>query len=131
MKNAALYEEAKRMYVTEGMSVDAIVELLQNKVSRKTIYNWKGEHNWDEQRRQYLGTTADIRTELLEITRNAIREAKVSPTPHNIYAVVKALSALKIISAIPGTDTADPSAGEESQKDPDLLSKKVLEVLGL
>lgn len=131
MKNAALYEEAKRMYVTEGMSVDAIVELLQNKVSRKTIYNWKGEHNWDEQRRQYLGTTADIRTELLEITRNAIREAKVSPTPHNIYAVVKALSALKIISAIPGTDPADSSAGEESQKDPDLLSKKVLEVLGL
>lgn len=100
MKNAALYEEAKRLYVTEGFSVDAIVELLKDKVARKTLYNWKTANNWDEQRKSYQQENEDLQKEIKEIARIAIKEAKANPTPHNIYAVVKALSALKLMQGI-------------------------------
>lgn len=100
MKHAALYEEAKRLYVIEGFSVDAIVELLKDKVSRKTLYNWKTANNWDDQRRAYQQETEDLQKEIKDIARIAIKEAKANPTPHNIYAVVKALSALKLMQGI-------------------------------
>lgn len=100
MKNAALYEEAKRLYVTEGFSVDAIVELLKDKVARKTLYNWKTANNWDDQRKAYQQENEDLQKEIKEIAKIAIKEAKANPTPHNIYAVVKALSALKLMQGI-------------------------------
>jgi hypothetical protein len=100
MKNAAIYEEAKRLYVIEGFSIDAIVELLKEKVSRKTLYNWKTANNWDEQRIDYQKEDEDLQKEIREIARIAIKEAKANPTPHNIYAVVKALSALKLMQGI-------------------------------
>ena len=100
MKNAALYEEAKRLYVTEGFSIDAIVELLKDKVARKTLFNWKTANNWDDQRRAYQQENEDLQKEIKEIARIAIKEAKANPTPHNIYAVVKALSALKLMQGI-------------------------------
>lgn len=100
MKNAALYEEAKRLYVNEGLSVDAIVELLKDKVARKTLYNWKTANNWDDQRKAYQQENENLQKEIKEIARIAIKEAKANPTPHNIYAVVKALSALKLMQGI-------------------------------
>lgn len=110
MKNAALYEEAKRLYVTEGFSIDAIVELLQDKVARKTLYNWKTANNWDEQRKAYQQENENLQKEIKEIARIAIKEAKANPTPHNIYAVVKALSALKLMQ---GIQVADDESGEK------------------
>lgn len=100
MKTPALYEEAKRLFVIEGFSIDAIVELLKSKVSRKTLYNWKSANNWDEQRRNYQQENEDLQKEIRDIARIAIKEAKANPTPHNIYAVVKALSALKLMQGI-------------------------------
>lgn len=112
MKNAAIYEEAKRLYVIEGFSVDAIVELLKDKVARKTLYNWKTSNNWDEQRKTYQQENDDLQKEIKVIARIAIKEAKANPTPHNIYAVVKALSALKLMQ---GIQVAEES-GEEKIK---------------
>ncbi|GIV45759.1 MAG: hypothetical protein KatS3mg036_0577 [Ignavibacterium sp.] len=79
MKNAALYEEAKRLYVIEGFSIDAIVELLKNKVARKTLYNWKTANNWDEQRKIYQQENEDLQKEIRDIARIAIKEAKANP----------------------------------------------------
>lgn len=123
MKHAALYEEAKRLYVIEGFSLDAIVELLKNQVSRKTLYNWRTQHHWDDQRRQYLATNEDLQREVIEITRQAIKEAKANPTPHNIYAVAKALSALKLLQ---GIDTEESDTPSEKPKG---LSKETAELI--
>ncbi|MFZ5986916.1 MAG: terminase gpP N-terminus-related DNA-binding protein [Bacillota bacterium] len=129
MKNAALYEEAKRLYVTEGFSIDAIVELLKDKVARKTLYNWKTANNWDNQRKAYQQENENLQKEIKEIARIAIKEAKVNPTPHNIYAVVKALSALKLMQ---GIQVVDDERGERVKN----ISKDTIEfiqkeVLGL
>lgn len=128
MKNAALYEEAKRLYVIEGFSIDAIVELMKNKVARKTLYNWKTANNWDEQRKSYQQENEDLQKEIRDIARIAIKEAKANPTPHNIYAVVKALSALKLMQ---GIDVGDDE-GEEKVKaaSPETI-KFVEELLGM
>lgn len=100
MKKAVFYEEAKRLYVNDGFSVDAIEKMLKKEVSRRTLFTWKTENNWDEQRRKYLNTTKSIQDDILEITRLAIQEAKAQPSAHNIYAVVKAVSALKQLTGI-------------------------------
>lgn len=129
MKNAAIYEEAKRLYVIEGFSIDAIVELLKEKVSRKTLYNWKTANNWDEQRIDYQKEDEDLQKEIREIARIAIKEAKANPTPHNIYAVVKALSALKLMQ---GIELVEDEKGEQItgiKKETIELIKK--EMLGL
>ncbi|MEP0860577.1 MAG: hypothetical protein HRF52_03965 [Ignavibacterium sp.] len=129
MKNAALYEEAKRLYVIEGFSIDAIVELLKDKVSRKTLYNWKTANNWDDQRKAYQKEDEDLQKEIREIARIAIKEAKANPTPHNIYAVVKALSALKLMQ---GIELVEDEKGEQItgiKKETIELIKK--EMLGL
>lgn len=94
-KKAIYYEEAKRLFVNEGVSLDVIVGILGSKVSRKTLFNWKTDGDWDSQRQNYLKSTKDLREELLEIAKLAIKNAKAKATPHNVYAVVRAISALK------------------------------------
>lgn len=129
MKNPALYEEAKRLYVIEGFSIDAIVELLKDNVSRKTLYNWKTANNWNEQRKIYQQENEDLQKEIRDITRIAIKEAKANPTPHNIYAVVKSLSALKLMQGIKDAednidDTDKPKA--ISKETIDFIQKELL-----
>ncbi len=96
MAKLAIYnDEAKRLFVQEGLSPDAIVGILGNKVSRKTLYNWKIAGDWDAKRKEYLEQTKDMYEEIIEIARLTIKEAKANPTPHNIYAMSKAIAALK------------------------------------
>ena len=96
MAKAAIYcEEAKRLYVVEGFSLDAIVGMMGKKVSRKTLYNWKIQGEWDAKRKNYLKETKDLQADLLELAKLTIKEAKANPTPHNIYAMSKAIAALK------------------------------------
>lgn len=96
MAKAAVYaEEAKRLFVVEGFSLDAIVTMLNNKVARKTLFNWKKDGDWDRKRKEYLSQTKDMYEEIADIARLTIKEAKANPTPHNIYAMSKAIAALK------------------------------------
>lgn len=94
-KTAIYFDEAQRLYVNEGLSLDAIVGIFNNKVSRKTLYNWKVQGDWDTKRRNYLKETKDLQEDLLELAKLTIKEAKANPTPHNIYAMSKAIAALK------------------------------------
>jgi len=128
MKNAALYEEAKRLYVIEGFSLDAIVQLLKKNVSRKTLYNWKVKNNWDEQRDKFLKQNEDLQNEILEIARATIKEAKANPTPHNIYAVVKAISALKLLQGINFKDDTEDKPKNISKETIEFIQKEILGV---
>lgn len=127
MKNAALYEEAKRLYVIEGFSIDAIVELLKDKVSRKTLYNWKTANDWDNQRKAYQQENEDLQKEIRAIARIAIKEAKANPTPHNIYAVVKALSALKLMQGIQVIEDGESDKVKNVSKETiDFIQREIL-----
>jgi len=95
MKRAAYYEEAKRLYVNEGFSLDAIEKLLKDTVTRRTLFNWKSENDWDAQRAQYIKDSGDTLSGLKEILRSQINTTKADPNPANIYAVVKILAAIE------------------------------------
>ena len=95
MAKAAIYhEEAKRLFVVEGFSLDAIVGMLDGKVSRKTLFNWKVQGEWEAKRREYLNQTKDMYQDLLELARQMIREAKANPTSKNVMAAFRVAAGL-------------------------------------
>jgi hypothetical protein len=94
-KLALYYDEAERLYVREGFALDTIVGMLGKNVARKTLFNWKRDHDWEGKRKKYISQTKDMYDEIIEITKLTIKEAKTNPTPHNIYAMSKAIAALK------------------------------------
>lgn len=99
-KLAIYHDEARRKYVEEGFSIEAIAGMLGGKVSAKTLYGWKKDNCWDDKRREYLNQAKGLRNEIMEIARMTVREAKAKPTPHNIYAMTKAIAALKQFDGI-------------------------------
>ncbi|MCU7494756.1 MAG: hypothetical protein HF314_12055 [Ignavibacteria bacterium] len=133
-KDAIYHEEAQRLFVIEGYSLDAIVVMLKEEVSRKTLFNWKTKYKWDEKRKNYLNSTKSLQEDLLEIAKTAIKEAKVNPTPHNIYAVTKAIGALKLLQGAGLPDGQDEA--EEKDKKPKSISQETIsfiekEILGI
>lgn len=125
-KQAIYLDEAKRLYVNEGFSLDAIVGMLGGKVSRKTLYNWKIQGDWDIKRKNYLKETEDLQGQLMKLAHLAMKEALANPTPHNIYAVMKAVSALKIWQGVKVIEE------ETTEKGADLkdLIKAISETVG-
>lgn len=125
-KQAIYIEEAKRLYVNEGFSLDAIVSMLDNKVSRKTLYNWKTQGDWDTKRRNYLKETEDLQSQLMKLAQIALKEALANPTPHNIYAVIKAISALKIWQGVKVIEEEAEAKGADLKD----LCKTISEAVG-
>jgi len=93
-KAAIYHEEAKRLFVVEGFSLDAIVGMLDKKVSRKTLYNWKTQGEWEKKRKEYLEQSIDLRDQLKDIVDITVKEAKARPTSKNIRAMFQALATL-------------------------------------
>ena len=97
MAKAAIYfEEAQRLYVQEGLSLDTIVHILGGKVSRKTLYNWKVAGDWDTKRKNYLKDTEDIQNQLIQLFRTMLKEALKNPSAQNVNAVLRTAGAIKL-----------------------------------
>jgi len=115
MGKAAIYaEEAKRLFVAEGFSLDAIVGMLSNKVSRRQLFNWKKEGEWEAKRKEYVAQTKDLRAQLKDIVDVTVKEAKARPTSKNIRAMFQALVALDRYS---GMKLGKGENAEAEQKD--------------
>jgi hypothetical protein len=98
-------------------------------VARKTLYNWKRDGDWDTQRENYLKSTKDLHEELLEIAKLAIKNAKAKATPHNVYAVVRAISALKQYEGIKLLEEETTPKDRKNITDKSL--KEIHRILGL
>lgn len=131
MKKAYYYEEAKRMYIHDGFSLDAIVPLLKNEVSRKTLYNWKEEGKWDEEKKKKLEDGASLEQEWREVIKVLVKEAKANPSASNIFAVHKAMMTLKIFqSGLRFEDTPEVETDKPSTLSPESV-EKIKDLLGL
>lgn len=51
-KKAALFEEAKRLYVQEGQTLASVGQKLG--VSQQTLVGWKAEGDWEAWRAKFL-----------------------------------------------------------------------------
>lgn len=99
-KQAIYCEEARRMFVEEGLTISIIIERLGNKVGRRTLDGWRRDGGWDDKRKGYLKATDDIGKELMEIAKLTIQNAKADPNPQNVYAMLKAVGALKTFQGV-------------------------------
>lgn len=93
-KKAIYYDEAKRLYVTQGMALTTIEGMLDGNVSRRQIHNWKTEGKWDDKRKRYLEENESLQTMVMEIAKTAAKNALAKPTPKNMLALTRAIAAL-------------------------------------
>lgn len=128
-----LREQAKDLYVNSGFGIDTILNVLENSPSRKTLYNWKNEDNWDELRRNQFKRNEDIKEDLYELTLQAINEARTNPSPRNLFAVAKMVGVLKTLQTIKLDD--DEESAEEKNKpkaiSPDTIKMIERDILGI
>ncbi len=99
-KKAIYYDEAKRLFVTQGFGLTAIEGMLDGKVTRRQLYNWKRDGQWDKKRKAYLESQEDLSTMVKEIVHTCAKNALENPTPKNLLALSRALSAAKENDAI-------------------------------
>lgn len=95
--DAALREKAKEMFVINGFSMDTI-QIQFPEIARKTLYNWRKEDNWEEERRSRSVRTKNRRERLEAQIDRALDELDVVFDPKLIFALGKLVSALKSAS---------------------------------
>lgn len=86
--------EAKALYVEEGLGINTIFYLFEEKFTLRTLYKWRKEDNWDKERINYRKKDLPLKEELYQLVKTAIAQAKLNPTPQQISAVSKVLWAL-------------------------------------
>jgi len=86
--------EAKELYVEEGLGINTIFGILEGKFPLRILYKWRKEDNWDKDRINYRKKEIPLKEELYQLVKTAIAQAKLNPTPQQISAVSKVLWAL-------------------------------------
>ena len=112
MKAADIRILARDYYVKEGYSVDTIVRLLPAKVTRKTVYNWKAEENWDELRKRHLKRSDNIQERIYSILDKTLELAEENPSPKNMLAALRSFGLYKSL----GTTRSEIDNTEEENK---------------
>lgn len=112
MSKRAIYnDEAQRLYVNQGMTLDAIESIFEGKVTRRTLFNWKEEGRWDDKRVRYVDETADLDDMIRAVARVATERAMADPNPKNVLAMARAISALKSTQGLSLLDEPDQPDG--------------------
>lgn len=99
MKKAALYEEARRLYVEHGQTLAAIGQALA--VSPTSLVAWKKDGDWEADRRNFLVEQGCLRDVLRKIVRQMAERILDKLTrgefdPQEIHALRSALSGLAL-----------------------------------
>jgi uncharacterized protein YjcR len=85
-KESAYYEEARRLYVKENLTVDQIAARLHGEVSTNTLYKWAKKGDWGQERAAALNNPRDI-AEWLRQTLNGQMEALQAEAQKNPAAI--------------------------------------------
>lgn len=99
MKKAALYEEARRLYVEGGQTLAAIGKALD--VSPTSLVAWKKDGDWEADRRNFLVEQGCLRDVLRKIVRKMAEQIlkdleREQFDPQRIHALRSALSGLAL-----------------------------------
>lgn len=99
MKKAALYEEARQLYVEQRMTLHDVGKSL--KVSPTTLVAWKKDGDWEADRRAFLVERGCLRDVLRKIVRKMAEQIlhKLENNewnPQEIHALRSALTGLAL-----------------------------------
>lgn len=120
------YDRAERLYVEDGLSPRAVSLRLQEEhgddaPSRRTIYNWAEDGDWDRARRKFHDAGADIQEGLVDAIRMAIKEAISNPGRDTFSALRNAMKSAEMFQEMRAMDEAMQDLEEqEAQEDQDV-----------
>lgn len=120
-KTAMYLAEAERLYVAQGLSLDAVLGILEGKVSRKTLYNWKVEGDWDNKRKKHEEFEIEIADGVRNLVRKTMTEAIANPSRMTLLAFKQAYSIAKMtdepfLNFMEGNKKPDQAEDSISQK---------------
>ena len=72
MSKLKLYKQAENLYIEEGMSIEDICRNLD--ISRRTIFYWKKNYDWDKSRNKKYKSESKLSTELKDIALKFIQQ---------------------------------------------------------
>lgn len=131
MKAADVRILARDYYVKEGYSVDTIVRLLPSKVTRKTVYNWKNEENWDELRKRHLKRSDNIQERIYDILDKTLEVSEETPSPKNLLAAMRAFGLYKSLGVTRSEIDNTEKDGNKPKGISDRTKKLIEEKLGV
>lgn len=124
-KFAALYDEAERLYVQDGKTLEDIKKTLQ--VSTKTLSQWKKDGEWDEQRKRYLKSERHFKDILHELKHKLAVKALESMNPQDVYALVRVVAASKPYIDVELKKIEEDEKKGMSKEDMKRLAEEILE----
>jgi len=79
-KKDLYYDEAERLYVSAGLPVPRIFDVLRRAVSMTTLYKWRRDGGWQQQRQDYRSTAdkavASLRAKIINISAKLDRAGR-------------------------------------------------------
>jgi len=129
-KSLILRDEARRLYVNDGLTLEAIFEILKGKISKRTLYLWKEQDEWDKKRTENVRHNENIKDGIIKIVKLCLKRAEEDPNPHNIYALAKAIAALREADAVKIFENKE-SPSEKTKLTDEELKKIQKEILGI
>ena len=136
MKNLRLI--ARDYFVESGFTVPTILSILEGKVTKKTLYNWRNnidgsdpKGTWDEQRAEKIQLVSSIKENALLAAVSALQELVVTKNKTNYQNAQKALGILKVYQSLDFDKLIPVSEVEEDGKklDPAKLVAEVEKLL--
>lgn len=124
MPDPAIKEKAKSLFVESGFSIETILKMLTGEVSKKTLYNWRNEEQWDDIRRSKVERGLKLRDRMEALLERAITECETNFTANNLFAVGKAAEAFRKATFVNFSDEKnDPEVDKAKGISEDTLKK--------
>jgi hypothetical protein len=128
------YDRAERLYVEDGLSPRAVALQLREEdgedaPSRRTIYNWAQDGDWDRARRKFHEAGADIQEGLVDVIRMAIKEAIANPNRDSLSALKNAMKSAEMFQEMRAMEDAITNLQEEEDGGPDEVEERAYEIV--
>ena len=130
-------KQAAHLYVYEKLPLDVIGTKLD--LSRRTLFYWKKEYEWDRKRFEFEHTKYRFSKELLELARKMMNKISADidnnqkTPPLEIYSLINILKNIPLVKQYP--DSLQP---EQTQKQsptgflsPNIIRQIEKEILGI
>lgn len=122
MSKLKLYKQAENLYIEEGMSIEDICRNLD--ISRRTIFYWKKNYDWDKSRNKKYKSENKLSTEMTDITLKFMQQIsknmdnKIPTSQAEYYALIN------LIKNIPEVKKYEKSVEKDLTK-PKLFPKNL------
>lgn len=127
-------KQAEHLYVYENQSLDVIGSKLD--ISRRTLFYWKKEYNWDKKRFDVEHNKDRFVEELLEFARKMMNKISADidnnqkTPPPEIYSLINILKNIPLVKQY--ADSLQPKQKQENKGlTPDIVHQIEREILGM